>query len=139
MKKKIIIALRMLITLVLVAPVVLFALENAYIGRPVKAAPQELVKAWDIDRNIHGAKLRFSFRIHENGTVEGTVGNVAMQDAHLRRNRHWFSKLLGRRRDYRVKGRLESSPINEPREVFWIEFNLDTQGTMTRVKAGLHN
>jgi len=139
MKKKTVIALRILITLVLVAPVALLALENACIGRPMKAPPQALVKTWDIERNTHDGKLRFSFRIHEDGTVEGTVEDVAMQDGHLIRRRHWFSKLLGRRRDYRVKGRLESSPIDEPREVFWIEFNLDKKGTMTRIKAGLHN
>ena len=139
MKKTIILTLRIILTLLLVAPVVLLALENACIGRPIKAPRQELVKAWDIERNTHDGRLRFSFRIHEDGTVEGTVGNVAMQEAHLMRNRHWFSKLLGQRRDYKVKGRLESSRTNEPREVFWIEFNLDKKGTMTRIKAGLHN
>ena len=139
MKDKTMIALRILITLLLIAPVVLLALENACIGRLIKSPPQKLVKAWDIERNTRDGQLRFSFRIHVDGTVEGTVGNVAMQDAHLMRNRHWFSKLLGRRRDYLVKGRLESSPVVEPREVFWIEFNLDKKGTMTRIKAGLND
>lgn len=136
-KKKIIIAVRIIITLVLVAPVVLLALENACIGRPIKAPRQALGKPYDIDPKTHDGKLQFRFRFHEDGTVEGKVGNVAMQDGHLIRNRHWFSKLLGHRRDYLVKGRLENSPIDEPRQAFWIEFNLDKQGTMTRIKAGL--
>ena len=139
MKKKIIITVRIMITLVLVAPVVLLALENACIGRPIKAPRQELVRAWDVEAKTGDGRLRFSFNIHENGTVEGSVGNVAMQDAHLTRNRHWFSRLLGRRRDYEVVGRLEGSPTEKPRRVFWLEFNLDRKGTMTRVKAGLRD
>ena len=139
MKKTIVIAVRTTITLLLVAPVVLLALENACIGQPIRAPRQELVKPWDIERNTGDGRLRFSFDIHEDGTVAGRVGNVAMQDAHLVRNRHWFSKLLGHRSDYEVKGRLESSPTEKPRQGFWIEFNLDKEGAMTRVKAGLHN
>ena len=139
MKTSITITVRIIITLLLVAPVVLLALENACIGRPIKAPRQELVRAWDIEANTHDGRLRFSFNIREDGTVKGTVGNAAMQEAYLKRNRHWFSKLLGQRRDYEVKGRLASSPTDKPREGFWIEFNLDKKGTMTRIKAGLHN
>ena len=138
MKKKIIISVRIVITLVLVAPVVLLALENALMG-PIKSPRQELVRAWETEANTGDGRLRFSFTIHEDGTVQGTVGNVAMQDAHLMRNRHWFSRLLGQRRDYEVIGRLESSPTEKPREGFWIEFNLDRKGTMTRIKAGLRD
>ena len=136
MKTKIILALRIIITLLLLAPVVLLALENACMG-PISAPRQKLVRAWDIEANTHDGRLRFRFRIHKDGTVEGTVGNVAMQDAHLRRNRHWFSKLVGQRRDYRIEGRLGKSPVEEPREAFWIEFNLDRKGAMARIKAGL--
>ena len=138
MKRTIIIALRIIITLVLVAPVVLLALENALMG-PIKSPPRELLKAWETEANTGDGRLRFSFNIHEDGTVEGTVGNVAMQDAHLMRTRHWFSRLFGQRRDYEVVGRLETSPTEKPRHVFWIEFNLDRKGTMTRIKAGLRD
>ena len=138
MKKTIVISLRIIITLLLVAPVVLLALENALMG-PIKSPGPELVRAWETEANTGDGRLRFSFNIHEDGTVEGTVGNVAMQDAHLMRTRHWFSRLLGQRRDYEVVGRLESSPTEKPRQVFWIEFNLDRKGTMTRIKAGLRD
>jgi len=138
MKKTIIITVGITITLVLVAPVVLLALENALMG-PIKTPRQELVRAWETEANTGDGRLRFSFNIHEDGTVEGTVGNIAMQDAHLMRNRHWFSRLLGQRRDYEVVGRLESSPTEKPRHGFWIEFNLDRKGTMTRIKAGLRD
>jgi len=138
MKKEIIITVRIIITLALVAPVVLLALENALMG-PIKSPRQALVRAWDVEANTHDGRLRFSFNIHEDGTVEGTVGDVAMQEARLNRNRHWFSKLLGQRRDYKITGRLERSPTEEPRKAFWIEFNLDKKGTMTRIKAGLND
>jgi hypothetical protein len=139
MKKIVAIILKIIITLLLVAPVALLALENACIGRPIKAPRPELVRAWNIEANTHDGRLRFSFNINEYGTVEGTVGNAAMQDAYLKRNRHWFSKLLGQGTDYKVEGRLETSTIEEPREWFWIEFNLDKKGEMTNIKAGLHN
>ena len=138
MKDKTTIILKAIITLLLVAPVALFALENALMG-PIKSPRQELVRAWDTEANTGDGRLRFSFNICEDGTVEGTVGSVPMQDAHLMRCRHWFSKLLGHRRDYEVVGRLERSPTEKPRQVFWIEFNLDRNGTMTRVKAGLRD
>ena len=136
MKKIIAIILRIIITLLLVAPVALLALENACM-QPIKTPRPELVRAWDIEDNTHDGRLRFSFNINEDGTVKGTVGNAAMQNAYLKRNRHWFSKLLGQRRDYKVEGRLETSPVEEPREGFWLEFNLDKKGEMTNVKAGL--
>lgn len=144
MKKKIIIlALRIVITLLLVAPPALLALEN-FCMRPIKHPRSELIRTWDIEDNTHDGRMRFIFTIHEDGAVEGTVeamggtvGNVAMKDACLKRNRHWFSKLLGQRRDYKIKGRLETSPVEESREGFFIEFNCDRQGTMTRIKAGL--
>ena len=139
MRKRRIIAiiLKIIITLLLVAPVALLALENICIGRPIKAPRPELVRKWDIEDNTHDGRLRFRFNINKDGTVEGTVGNSAMQDAYLKRNRHWFSKLLGQRRDYKVEGRLETSPVEEPRERFWIEFNLDKKGEMTNINAGL--
>lgn len=138
MKKRLILALRIIITSVLIAPVVLLALENPLMG-PIKSPRQKLVGAWETVANTGDGRLRFSFNIHEDGTVEGTVGTVAMQDARLMRTRHWFSALLGKRRDYEVVGRLQSSPTEKPRQAFWIEFNLDRKGTMTRIKAGLRD
>lgn len=143
MRKKLLLLLRIIITLLLVAPVVLLALELELMG-PIHSPRQELIRTWDMEDNTHDGRLRFIFSILEDGTVEGTVeviggtiGSVAMKDVHLKRNRHWFSKLLGQRRDYEVVGRLESAPTEKPRQKFWIEFNLDRKGTMTRIKAGL--
>jgi len=142
MKKAFVITVRVIITVLMVAPVVLLAIENISM-RPIKHPRPELVRAWDIEDNTHDGRMRFIFSIHEDGTVEGTVeaiggaiGKVPMKDAYLKRNRHWFSKMLGHRRDYKVKGRVERSPIEESRDWFWIEFNCDKQGTMTRAKAG---
>ena len=143
MKKTIAIIIKIIITLLLVAPPALLALENISM-RPIKNPKPKLVRTWDVEENTHDGRLRFIFTIHEDGTVEGmveamggTIGNVAMKDAYLKRNRHWFSKLLGQRRDYKIKGRLETSPVEEQREGFFIEFNCDRQGRMTRIKAGL--
>jgi hypothetical protein len=138
MKKPIAITIKIIITLLLIAPPALFALENIC-RRPIKNPKPELVRAWDVEGNTHDGRLRFRFNINKDGTVDGTVGNAVMKDAYLKRNRHWFSKLLSRRRDYKVKGRLETSPVEEPREGFWLEFNLDKKGEMTKIKAGLND
>jgi hypothetical protein len=134
--------MKTIITLLLIAPPALLAIENIAM-RPIKHPRPELVRTWDIEDDTHDGRLRYVFSIHEDGTVDGTieavggtVGKVAMKEAYLKRNRHWFSKLLHQRRDYKVKGRVESSPVEEPRDWFWIEFNCDKQGTMTRIKAG---
>ncbi|MEE4239461.1 MAG: hypothetical protein V2I51_22300 [Anderseniella sp.] len=142
MKKTIVMAVRMIVTLALVAPVVLLALELELMG-PIHSPRHELVRTWDIEHSTHDARLRFVFSIHEDGTVKGTVeavggtiGKVGMKDAHLERNRHWFSKMLGQRSDYKVEGHVEKSPVEEPHEWFWIEFNCDQEGSMTRINAG---
>ncbi len=139
---KLVIILKTIITLLLVAPPVLLAIENICM-RPIKHPGSELVRTWDIEEKTHDGRMRFVFSIHEDGIVEGTVeaiggtiGKVPIKDAYLKRNRHWFSKILGRRRDYKIKGRVERSPIKEPRDWFWIEFNCDRHGTMTKIKAG---
>ena len=138
MKKKIIITFKIIITMLMVAPVVLFALENACIG-PIKAPRQQLVKQWQIDTKTNDGQLLFNFNINEDGTVDGSVGNAAILDAQLIRSRHWFSKILGHRRDYKIKGRLESSPTEKAREAFRLEFNLDRKGEMSNIKARLHD
>ena len=138
MKKKIIITFKIIITMLMVAPVVLFALENACIG-PIKAPRQQLVRQWQIDTKTNDGQLLFTFSINEDGTVDGTVGNAGMLDAQLIRSRHWFSKILGHRTDYKVEGRLGSSPTDKPREAFRFEFNLDKKGEMTNIKARLND
>jgi hypothetical protein len=140
MKKTIAITIKIIITLLLIAPPALLALENISM-RPIRNPKPKLVRTWDVEDNTHDGRLRFIFDINKDGTVqgnvEGAVANAVMKDAYLKRNRHWFSKLLGRRRDYKVEGRLETSPVEEPREGFWLEFNLDKKGEMTNIKAGL--
>ena len=111
-------------------------MENACIG-PIKSPRQQLVRQWQIDTKTNDGQLLFNFNINEDGTVDGTVGNAAMLNAHLIRSRHWFSKILGHRRDYKIKGRLENSPTEKPREAFRFEFNLDKKGAMTNIKARL--
>ena len=122
----------------MVSPVVLFALENACIG-PIKSPRHLLVRQWQIETKTNDGRLLFTFNINKDGSVEGTVGNAAMLNAHLIRSRHWFSKILGHRRDYKIEGRLESSPADKPREAFRFEFNLDKKGTMTNAKARLQD
>ena len=65
--------LKTVITLVLVAPPALLALENVCIGRPIKAPRPALVRGWDIEANTHDGRLRFSFNINKDGTVDGNL------------------------------------------------------------------
>ena len=136
------ILLKTIITVVASAPPALLAIENLSM-RPIKHPRPVLIKVWNIEDKTHDGRMRYLFTIHEDGTVEGTVeavrgtvGSVIMKDAYLNRNRHWLSKMFGRRTDYKIMGGMETSPIEEPREYFWIEFNCDKQGTMTKIKAG---
>lgn len=120
----------------MVAPVVLLALENACIG-PIKNPRYQLVRQWQIDTKTNDGQLLFNFNINKDGTVNGTVANAPMLDAQLIRSRHWFSKILGHRTDYKVEGRLQSSPNEKPRKAFRFEFNLDRKGAMSNIKANL--
>ena len=122
---------KIIITLVLISPVVLFTIEVTY-PRSKTAPPQVAVGAWETEADIrvneaesdvtsYRGKLRVSFNLYEDGTVEGTVGDAAMQDAYFKRNRGWLFKLLGFATEYIIAGDLNGSVISE---VKWAEFNI---------------
>ena len=124
MKKKII------ITLLLISPIVLFALEVFY-PRPKIAPPQDLVGAWETEFETPFGKSQVSFNLYEDGTVEGTVGNAAMQNAYFRTNRGWLFKILDWdwSTDYIIVGGLKGSVISEVQcAKFWIVGQFDKKG-----------
>ena len=106
MKKKII------ITLVIISPILLFAFEVCY-PQPKIAPPQTVVGAWETEFETPFGKSQVSFNLYEDGTVEGTVGDATMQDAYFRRNRGWLFRSLGMATDYIIVGDLKGSVISE--------------------------
>ena len=75
--------------------------------------------------------MRVSFNLNEDGTVEGTVGNAAMQNAYFRTNRGWLFKILDWdwSTDYIIVGDLKGSVISEVQCVkFWIVGDFDEKG-----------
>ena len=124
MKKKII------ITLLLISPIVIFAFEVFY-PRPKIAPPQDLVGAWETEFETPFGKSQVSFNLYEDGTVEGTVGNAAMQSAYFRTNRGWLFKILDWdwSTDYIIVGDLKGSVISEVQcAKFWIVGDFDEKG-----------
>jgi hypothetical protein len=102
------ITLKIIITLLLVSPFPLLtdvALYDASKSKKI-APPQELVGAWETQAETRVGKLRFSFNIYEDGTIEGTVGNAAIRNASLKRNRGLLFKVLGWGTDYIILGDL---------------------------------
>ena len=122
---------KIIITLLFISPVAIFTIEVTY-PRPKTAPPQALVGAWETEAEIrvneaesgvtsYRGKLRVSLTLYEDGTVEGTVGDAAMQNAYFRRNRGWLFKLLNWATDYIIVGDLNGSVIGEAK---WAEFNI---------------
>jgi len=130
MKKKTIITLRIIITLLLISPILALASEIFW-PRFKTAPPQNLVGAWETEFETLFGESHISFNLYEDGTVEGMVGNAAMQNAYLRTNRGWLFKLLNWdwTTDYMIVGRLKGSVIDEVQCVkFRIEGDFDEKG-----------
>ncbi len=128
MKKKIIIILKIIITLLLISPIVIFAYEVFY-PRPKIAPPQALVGAWETEFGTRFGKSQVIFNLYEDGTVEGTVGDATMQDAYFSRNRGWLFRSLGWATEYVIVGGLNGSVISEVQcAKFWIVGDFDEKG-----------
>lgn len=119
MKKKTI------VTLLIISPIVIFAFELFYPQSKI-APPQALVGAWETEADTRVGKLRVSFNLYEDGTVEGTVGDATMQDAYFKRNRGWLFRTLGWATDYIIVGDLNGSVTSEVQcGRFWIVGHFD--------------
>jgi hypothetical protein len=130
MKKKTLITLRIIITLILISPILGLAYEEFY-PRFKTAPPQNLVGAWESEFETLFGESHISFNLYEDGTVEGMVGNAVMQNAYLRIARGWFFKLLSRHweTDYMIMGRLKGSVIDDVQcATFWMEGDFDENG-----------
>ncbi len=113
------------ITLLLLSPLAILAFEFAY--RPKVAPDPNLVGTWEIPNGTGAANVRFT--LHEDGSVEGTVGNATMQDACLRRNRGWLGRKLGWATDYVIVGKLQDSVTDKVQcSGFGIVGRFDDQG-----------
>ena len=130
---------KIIITLLFISPVAIFTIEVTY-PRPKTAPPQALVGAWETEAEIrvteaesgvtsYRGKLQVSFSLYEDGTVEGTVGDAAMQNAYFRRNRGWLFKLLDWATEYIIVGGLSGSVTSEIQCArFWIVGDFDEKG-----------
>lgn len=107
-------AVRIVVTLLILSPVVLFALE-ALDPWPQAAPPQALVGAWEgetrsfVQRWYAGGRFGVFFNLHEDRTAEGTVGDARLQNALFRRNRGWLGRMLHMASDYVIEAELEGS------------------------------
>jgi hypothetical protein len=116
------------ITLVIVSPIVLFAVEVLY-PWPRTAPPQEVVASWETEAETRVGEFRVSFALHEDGIVQGTVGDATMQNAYFRRNRTLLFRMLGMATDHIIVGNLEGSVIGEIQcAEFWIIGHFDEKG-----------
>jgi hypothetical protein len=99
------------ITLLIIAPAVMFALE--LLDPWPQTVPQALVGTWEgeaerfVQRWYTGGTYPVSFYLREDGTVDGTVGDASFHNAQFRRNRGWIGRILNLASDYIVKGDLE--------------------------------
>ena len=130
---------KIIITLLIISPVALFTFELTY-PRPKIAPQQALVGAWETEAEIrvteaeggvtsYWGDLQVNFSLYEDGTVEGTVGDAAMQNAYFKRNRGWFGKLLGMGTDYIIVGGLSGSITSEIQCArFYIVGDFDEKG-----------
>ena len=106
----------------------IFALE-AFYPRPQITPPQALVGAWETEAETRVGKLRVSFNLNEDGTVEGTVGNATMQNAYFKRNRGWLGRILGLATEHIIVGGLNGSVTSEVQCArFWIVGDFDEKG-----------
>jgi hypothetical protein len=102
---------KIVITLLIISPAAMFALE--LLDPWPQTVPQALVGTWqaETERFVHrwykGGNYLVTFNIHDNGTVDGTVGDATFHDAQFRRNRGWIGRILNFASDYIVKGDLE--------------------------------
>ncbi len=119
---------RIAIALLLMSPIVIFALEVLY-PRSKTAPPQALVGRWEAEPKLRVGRLPVSFTLHEDGTVEGTVGDAAMQDAYFKRNRGWLFRMLPFATEYIIKGDLKG-PLTGDFQCarFWIVGQFDENG-----------
>ena len=127
---------KIIITLVIISPIVLFAFEALY-RHPKIAPPQALVGAWEAEVDTDSGKLRVSFNLSEDGTVKGAVGDATMQDAYFKRNRGWLFRSLGWATDYIIVGDLNGSVTSEVQcGRFWIVGKFDENGIRGDIDTG---
>lgn len=117
------------ISLLLVIPFVAFVFEVFFYPQPRIAPPQALVGTWEAEANLRVGRLPVRFTLHEDGRVEGTVGDAAMQDTYFRRNRGPLLRRIGWGTEYIVKGGLKG-PLTGDFQCarFWIVGQFDEDG-----------
>lgn len=100
-----------IITLLIISPIVILALE--FYSSPSRTnPPQVLVGTWATEAKIPTGNFQIFFNLHEDGTVEGTVGDSTMHNAYFGKNRVWLIKLLGMATDYTIAGDLNGPIIS---------------------------
>ena len=76
-------------------------------GRP----PAEMVGTWcakltTVSRQPLRNEISVVFTIGPDGSVSGAVGDAALANGQLMRNRSWFGRLMNWRTDYLIRGKL---------------------------------
>ena len=105
---------RIVITLLILSPVVLFALE-APDPWPPATPPQVLVGSWENEAKsfvqswYKQGSFTVSITIREDWTVEGTVGDATTRNAVMRRSRGWLGRMLHMASDYIIQAELEGA------------------------------
>ncbi len=106
-KKRVVLLLRIFITLLILSPLVPFLYGTVYYPRPRVDPPESLVGEWETVYGTPFGETEVRFRLSSDGTVEGTVGNATIREAHLRRGGSRFIRSLGFCEDYVITGDLE--------------------------------
>ena len=81
-------------------------------------------------------RLKVAVTVHDDGAVDGSVGDAALEHGRFAANRTWIGKLLGWRSEYLITGEL-AGMIVAPESIARAEVKIPVTMTGTRLLGGV--
>jgi hypothetical protein len=131
--------MRIVLTVVLAAPAILFGFELH--AAPVEQAPAPLVGSWQVTVNSFvqapdaGEPISVGFRVQPDGTVGATVGQATSSTAPLVRARGPIGRVLGLASDFVVRLELDGA-VRDDLECERLHLHL-TRGVANELEGAL--